>query len=125
MRPWRVLVLVNLALVAGVVIGYAWWGRENRTLSRELLNLRQAAMRPPAAGATWTTRAIVRAVPGPARIVLTHETVPGLMEGMTMGFDVEAPALLEGLAPGDAVRVALRVTEGRVVVAGIARTGAP
>lgn len=46
-----------------------------------------------------------------------HETVPGRMPAMRMDLAVADPALLAGLAPGDAVT--LRLDSARLVVVGV------
>src|SRR5439155_1741338 len=43
MRAWKVVLLLNLALVLGVSWGYLWWGRQARTLQRDLAAARVAA----------------------------------------------------------------------------------
>lgn len=45
----------------------------------------------------------------PGRVYLNHEEMPGFMDAMAMGFDVEDDALLDGVSPGSSV-------EFRVVV---------
>jgi Cu/Ag efflux protein CusF len=52
---------------------------------------------------------IVRAVdPVANRVTLDHGTIPGMMDAMRMDFAVADAALLDGLAPGDRVRIAIR-----------------
>jgi Cu/Ag efflux protein CusF len=52
---------------------------------------------------------IVRAVdPVANRVTLDHGTIPGMMDAMRMDFAVTDAALLDGLAPGDRVRIAVR-----------------
>jgi Cu/Ag efflux protein CusF len=52
---------------------------------------------------------VVTAVPGASQIVVDHEEIPGFMEAMTMGYRVDAPALLDGLKPGDRIRFSIDV----------------
>jgi protein SCO1/2 len=51
--------------------------------------------------------------------VIAHEAIPGLMDAMTMSFDVPDPAVLERLAPGRRIEFDLEVTKGsfRIVAA--------
>jgi Cu/Ag efflux protein CusF len=49
-------------------------------------------------------------------LTVAHEDIPGLMDAMTMPLEVEDPALLDGLAPGHRVRLALRRIDGRLLV---------
>ena len=56
---------------------------------------------------------------GDRRILIRHESVPGLMDEMDlMSLDVESTAVLEGTAlrAGDRVRVTVRQLPGRLVV---------
>jgi Cu/Ag efflux protein CusF len=119
-RLWTVILLVDLTLALGAGGGYLWWARENRILRQELAEARRAAdARQPAAQA-WTVRAIVRLVQRSQGVVwLTHEAIPGLMEGMTMPFEAEREQLLDGLAPGDPVRFTLRQQGSRLLVVAI------
>ena len=106
MRSWKVVLLVNLALVLGIGGGYVWWGRQVVRLQRELAvarTLRQGLER------EWTVNGVVRAIlPDIDVIVLTHEEIPGYMTPMTMGFRAVSPKIYEGLRIGDAVRFTLR-----------------
>lgn len=123
MRLWKVVLLLNLALLLGLGAGYLWWAREVQALRRELDTARRGAGAGAAAAArTWTVRGIVRWVaPEMGAVFLTHEAIPGLMEGMTMGFDVEEPRILGGLAPGDPVRFTVAVRGERLRVLAIER----
>jgi Cu/Ag efflux protein CusF len=106
MRPWKVVVLVNLALVVGLGGGYMWWGRQVVRLQRDLTaarSLRTGVER------EWTVNGVVRAIlPDIDVIVLTHEEIPGYMTPMTMGFRAASPKIYEGIRIGDAVRFTLR-----------------
>jgi len=103
-RPWKVVLLVDLALALGLGGGYLWWARENRALRQELATARRAAEAQRGAERSWTARGIVRLVQrGQGVLWLTHEAIPGLMEGMTMPFEAADEKLLDGLAPGDAM----------------------
>ena len=57
---------------------------------------------------------IIAAVPSSNQVVLEHGEIPGFMSAMTMGYPVEAPALLEGLSPGDQVRFTIDVQKKTV-----------
>jgi protein SCO1/2 len=124
MRLWKVVVLLNIALGVGLGLGYLRWAREIRALRDEVARLRTEASRP--APTSWTVRGVVRSViPKLGAIFLTHEAMPGLMEAMTMGFEVEDPKLLDGLAAGDPVRFTVRRDGERLVLVGIEKQRAP
>jgi hypothetical protein len=56
---------------------------------------------------------------GDTRILIRHEPVPGLMDGMDlMSLDVESPGVLDraALRAGDRVQVTVRQLPGRLVV---------
>jgi Cu/Ag efflux protein CusF len=122
MRAWKVVVLVDLALLLGIGGGYLWWAREVRALREELAAARRSAEARQAAAQSWSARGIVRAaVPSQQALFITHETITGLMPGMTMGFEVADPKLLDGLAPGDPIRFTLRREGDRLRVVAIER----
>jgi Cu/Ag efflux protein CusF len=129
MTAWKVVAVVNLALLLGVGWGYAWWGRRSDRLAAELAETRAragqlerelAAARPAgAAGSTqqWVVHGVVRAVlPDMNVVVLTHEDIPGVMSAMTMGFRLAAPEIAQTVRVGDAVRFTLRGTPPNDVV---------
>ena len=58
------------------------------------------------------------------QIVLAHEDIEGLMPAMEMNFDVAAPDLLAGLAPGDRVRFRLSVEEGSYRIVAVEKLAA-
>lgn len=121
MRLWRVVLLVNLALGVGLLLGYLAWGRELTRLGREL---EQARTRQLVAGSqrTWHARGVVRAVlPELNVVVLTHEDLPGYMGSMTMGFRVHDPKLYDGLDIGDTVRFTLTGAPPDVEITAIAK----
>jgi Cu/Ag efflux protein CusF len=118
MRPWKVVVLLNLALLIGIGLGSLHGVREARRLQEELERLRALVEQP--GRSTWSARGIVRAVVPSARIVvLTHEALPGLMQGMTMPFQADDPKLLDGLQPGDPVRFSVHWDGNRIVLVAI------
>ena len=126
MRLWKVVVIVNLALVIGVGLGYLRWGHEARQLGQELAAARQALLERPAVGRSWTVRGIVRLVlPNVGGIFLTHETIPGLMAGMTMGFQAEDAKILAGLQPGDRVRFTVRLKGEQLTLVAIEKDARP
>ena len=125
MRLWKVVVLVNLALALGVGLGYLRWARENRDLRAELTRIQESSRRQ-AGNRTWTVHGIVRSVvPRLGVVFLTHEAIPGLMSGMTMGFEAEDAKLLDGLAAGDPVRFTLREQGERVRLVAIEKVPRP
>jgi Cu/Ag efflux protein CusF len=124
-KLWRVVVLVNLALGVGLLLGFLAWGRQVSELERALELARRQAT---AAGEerTWTIRGVVRAVlPDMNIVVLTHEEIPGYMTPMTMGFRVRDPQLYRGLDIGDTVRFTLSGAAPNVVITAITREGTP
>lgn len=51
--------------------------------------------------------------PAHKTVTVKHGDIPGLMPGMTMGYDVADPRQLEGLQPGDTVSADLVVVDDR------------
>ena len=109
MRLWRVVLLLNLAVGVGVLVGWLAWGQQIPRLERRLLESRQRVL---VVGGeqTWIVKGVVRAVmPEIQVVVLTHDEIPGFMAaGMTMGFKVQNPKVLERARVGDVVRFTLR-----------------
>jgi Cu/Ag efflux protein CusF len=122
MRLWRVVLLVNLALALGFLLGYLAWGRPFLRLERELELARQQS--PPGVERTWTVRGVVRAIfPDRNMIIVTHEDLPGYMPSMTMGFAVRDPRLYAGLDIGETIRFTVTGVPPNVVITAIAREG--
>jgi Cu/Ag efflux protein CusF len=119
MRPYKVVILVNLALAVGFLVGSLWWAEELGRLRRELSTTQQALKARPAAEQRGTAQGFVRGVsPQKKLLYLTHEDIPGVMPSMTMGFRTEDPRLARGLAPGDQVQFTVQRTgEGFTVIA--------
>jgi Cu/Ag efflux protein CusF len=121
MRLWRVVVLINLSLGLGLLLGYLAWGRETVRLGDELQRARQQQL---VAGVerTWHSRAVVRAVlPELNVVVLTHEDLAGYMGSMTMGFRVHDPQLYQGLDIGDVVSFTLTGVPPNVEITALAK----
>ncbi|HUM15663.1 MAG TPA: copper-binding protein [Candidatus Nitrosotalea sp.] len=121
MRLWRVVLLTNLALALGLMLGYLAWGREASRLGQEL---EQSRRQQAVAGVerTWHARGVVRAVlPELNVVVLTHEDLVGYMGSMTMGFRVHDPKLYDGLDIGDVVRFTLKGTPPNVEITALAK----
>jgi Cu/Ag efflux protein CusF len=120
MRLWRVVLLINLALALGLMLGYLAWGREVSRLDRELDQARrQQAV---GGGRSWQSRGVVRAVlPELNVVVLTHDELTGYMGSMTMGFRVHDPKLYDGLDIGDVVRFTLSGTPPDVEITSIVK----
>ena len=126
MSLWKVILLLNLTLGLGVGGGYLWWARESRALREELARAREAAARGQVGPRGWSAHGIVRLVlKEQDAIFLTHESIPGVMEGMTMGFQTASGAILDGLAPGDRVLFTVEMRGGRLVVVGIQKEQKP
>ncbi|HET7341686.1 MAG TPA: copper-binding protein [Methylomirabilota bacterium] len=122
MRAWRVVLLVNLALLIGVGWGYVWWGQRAQRLARELQAERVAAL---TAGGEreYHGEGVVRAdLADLGLIVITHGEIPGYMPAMTMGFRVASPRLVDTVKPGDAVRFVLRGTPPNLAIVAIDKT---
>jgi Cu/Ag efflux protein CusF len=125
MRLWKAILLVNLALALGLAGGYLHWSREVRRLHADLASARQAVASRGAVG-SWTAHGIVRLVLRDQQaIFLTHEAIPGLMEGMTMGFETADPRLLAGLTPGDRVIFRLEQRGNKLLVVSIQKEPKP
>jgi Cu/Ag efflux protein CusF len=122
MRLWRAVLLMNLALALGLMLGYLAWGRQLVHLEQELSVARRQAAVP----RTWTVRGVVRAVLPQANVVIvTHEDIPGYMTPMTMGFPVKDRALVQGLDIGETVRFTLSGVPPDLVITAIIREGKP
>ena len=120
MPAWRVVVLLNLALVLGVGAGYLWWGRQAANFARELAIVRAAAS---SGEREYKAQGVVRAVlPEMNLIVITHDEIPGYMPPMTMGFRAASPKIHEGAAIGDAVRFTLRGTPPNLAIVAIEKS---
>ena len=126
MRLWRAIVLMSLALLIGIGLGYVRWGREARQL-REVAGLPpELRQRPVGEPGRRTARGVVRIVLRDQAVVfLTHETIPGLMSGATRAFAVASPRLLGDLSPGDPVRFTLERRGMQNVLVAIEREKAP
>ncbi|HTY79957.1 MAG TPA: copper-binding protein [Candidatus Bathyarchaeia archaeon] len=109
MRLWRAVVLLNVSVAVGILLGWIAWGREVSRLERQLLQSQQRVL---VVGTEreWVITGVVRTViPEIQVVVLTHEEIPGFMPaGMTMGFKARDPKLLEPLRAGDVVRFTLK-----------------
>ncbi len=126
MRPYKVVVLINLALGVGFLLGYHWWGQEAARLRRELETARRATLASPGGEQSWSVRGIVRGV-APERnlILVTHEEIPGLMSPMTMAFPTADGKLLQGLTPGDRVEFTLKARGNELVVVALRKERGP
>ena len=58
---------------------------------------------------------VVAVVPNTQQLVIEHGDIKGLMDAMTMGFQVASPALLAGLKAGDRVRFTIDAQEKAIV----------
>jgi len=124
MRLWRVVLLLNLAVAVGVLVGWLAWGQQILRLERRLLESQQRVL---VVGGeqTWIVKGVVRAViPEIQVVVLTHEEIPGFMPaGMTMGFKVQSPKVLERARVGDVVRFTLTGVPPDVRITALVREG--
>jgi Cu/Ag efflux protein CusF len=124
MRLWRVVLLLNLAIGAGLLVGWLAWGREIPRLERRLLESQQRVV---VIGGeqTWVVKGVVRAViPEIQVVVLTHEEIPGFMPaGMTMGFKAKSAKILESVRTGDIVRFTLNGVPPDVQITALVKEG--
>jgi Cu/Ag efflux protein CusF len=126
MRLYKVILLMNLAVGVGFLLGSLWWGLEVGRLRREVTAIRQGTNTGPTSEGSWSASGIVRVVaPEINRIFIDHGEIPGLMEAMTMAFEPEDPTILNGLAPGDQVRFTLRQKGERLMLLAIQKGGNP
>jgi Cu/Ag efflux protein CusF len=124
MRLWRVVLLLNLAVAVGVLVGWLAWGQQVVRLERRLVQSQQRVV---VIGGeqTWVIKGVVRAViPEIQVVVLTHEEIPGFMPaGMTMGFKVKDAKVLERARVGDVVRFTLTGVPPDVQITALATEG--
>jgi Cu/Ag efflux protein CusF len=124
MRLWRVVLLLNLAVAVGVLMGWLAWGQQIPRLERQLLESRQRVL---VVGGeqTWIVKGVVRAViPETQVVVLTHEEIPGFMPaGMTMGFKAQDAKVLERARVGDVVRFTLKGVPPDVEITALVKEG--
>jgi len=107
MAVWRIVVLVNLALVIGLGTGFLWGGRQTARLRQELAAARTTTVT--GVEREFQGQGVVRVIlPELNVIVLTHNDIPGYMPPMTMGFRAASPKLFDGVEVGDSVRFILR-----------------
>ena len=125
MRLWRAVILMTLALLIGIGLGYVRWGREARQL-REVVARAPELRAPVTDPGPWIARGVVRIILKDQGVVfLTHAAIPGLLPGATRAFQAANPQLLAALSPGDPVRFTLeRRGKGHLLVA-IEREKAP
>jgi Cu/Ag efflux protein CusF len=124
MRLWRAILLLNLAVGVGVLLGWLAWGQQVSRLERRLSESQQRVL---VVGGeqTWVIKGVVRAViPEIQVVVLTHEEIQGFMPaGMTMGFKVKDPKALERIRVGDIVRFTLTGVPPDVQITALATEG--
>ena len=124
MRLWRAVLLLNLAVVVGVLVGWLAWGQQIPRLERRLLESQRRVL---VVGGeqTWIVKGVVRAViPDIQIVVLTHDEIPGFMPaGMTMGFKVQNPKTLERARVGDVVRFTLTGVPPDVQITALVKEG--
>jgi Cu/Ag efflux protein CusF len=124
MRLWRVVLLLNLAVGLGVLVGWLAWGQQIPRLERRLLESQQRVL---VVGGeqTWIVKGVVRAViPEIQVVVLTHDEILGFMPaGMTMGFKVQNPKVFERARVGDVVRFTLKGVPPDVQITALVKVG--
>jgi len=123
MRLWRVILLVNLALAVGLLLGFLAWGRPLDDTRRELAELRGQGV-PAGVERVLRARGVVRAiVPEINVIVLSHEEIGGFMPPMTMGFRAQDGKLLDGVEVGDVLAFTLRGVPPNLVLTELRKEG--
>jgi Cu/Ag efflux protein CusF len=126
MRLYKVVLLVNLAVGVGFLLGSLWWGSEVGRLRRELTSRRQGEIERIPTDGSWSARGVVRVLaPEINRIFIDHEDIPGFMEAMTMAFEPEDPKLFDGLTPGDQISFTLRKKGARLVLIAVEKGWRP
>jgi Cu/Ag efflux protein CusF len=74
--------------------------------------VRSACADPATRVTTYTVKGVFEeSRSGGRQAVITHETIPGYMDAMTMPFNVRDPAELGGVQPGDKITFRLSVTD--------------
>ena len=58
---------------------------------------------------------VVAIVPESRQMIIDHQEIPGFMGAMTMGYKVEPPSLLEGLAAKDRIRFTIDTATQAIV----------
>ncbi len=121
MRTWKVVVLINLALLLGLGWGYIFWGLRAARLESELAVARAAAVS--GVEREWRVEGVVRAIlPEIGVLVITHGEIPGYMPAMTMGFRAASPKVIESVRVGDTVRFTLKGAPPNVLVTAIEKS---
>ncbi len=124
MRMWRVVILLNLAVGVGLLLGWLAWGQQVPRLERRLREAQQSVVLI-GVERTWVVKGVVRAlIPETRLIVVTHEEIPGYMPAaMTMGFKAATAKVFEQAKVGDVVRFTLKGVPPDVQVTAIEREG--
>jgi Cu/Ag efflux protein CusF len=126
MRLYKVILLVNLAVGVGFLLGTLWWAQEVGRLRREVIAKGQGVSARSSSEGRWSAQGIVQVVaPEINRIFIQHGDIPGLMEAMSMAFEPDDPKLLNGLAPGDQVRFTLQKKGERLALVAIQKGWSP
>lgn len=126
MRLYKVIILVNIALGAGYLFGYHWWGQEVIRLKRELTGAKQTAPARSAGERSWSVRGIVRGISPELKLIfVTHEAIPDLMGSMTMGFRMDDTKLMQDLTPGDQIQFTMKETGNQLVIVSLQKERKP
>jgi len=80
MRLWRVILLVNLALAVGLLLGFLAWGRPLDDTRRELAELRGQAV-PAGVERVLRARGVVRAIVPEAELYKYSTTLHSITHG--------------------------------------------
>ena len=126
MRLYKVILLVNLAVGVGFLLGSLWWAQEVGRLRRAVIAKGQGVIAPSSIEGRWSAQGIVQVVaPEINRIFIQHGDIPGLMEAMSMSFEPQDPKMLNGLAPGDQVHFTLQKKGERLMLVTIEKGWSP
>src|SRR5262245_22760889 len=126
MRLYKVILLMNLAVGVGFLLGSLWWAQEVGRLRREASTRGPGGIASSSITGRWVAQGVVRVVaPEFKRIFIEHGDIPCLMEAMTMAFEPEEPKILHGLAPGDQVYFTLQKQGDRLTLITIEKKLSP
>jgi Cu/Ag efflux protein CusF len=124
MRLWRAVILLNLAVGVGLLLGWLAWGQQIPRLEQRLRDAQQRVLLV-GVERTWVVSGVVRAViPETQLIVVTHEEISGYMPaGMTMGFKAASAKVLDQARVGDVIKFTLKGVPPDLEITAVEREG--
>jgi Cu/Ag efflux protein CusF len=124
MPVYRVVILVNLALAAGVLAGSFWRQSEIDALRNDLARARLAVPERSMQPRQWSLSGIVRGpLPDGGALLITHEPIGELMGAMTMAFSVADRRLLHVARAGERVQFTVVERDRDLIVVAVEREG--